>query len=532
MDINLLRSQLREIRKTVNQNKNKKQLMDELEKINTLLDSQKSVEEIATDVQELQTQVDSLQKPQKSASASQKKKGNEENTTLATSQESTDHLAQVFKQQLSINNSTTSTIEDINSQFRQYCLDVLNATEETLITALVHLRKVLSCENAPSTDAIPDGIYNKLIAVIDIPNPPIQFEATWCLCNLSAINTSCTTEILSRGAIPILIKNLNSPSVDVLEQTIWTFGNIAGESTPCRDYLLNQGVFPLLLSVLASGIKDSNCKLSILRNAVWAISNMCRGKPLVDIRKVKSALPVLASYCYITDIQILTDTLWALSYLSDGPDQNIQYVLDTGVIIKLVEMLVHPNFAIITPAIRTIGNLCTGNDYQTQAVLNAGALPGILRLLTSAKKGIRKEACWAISNICAGTKSQIQVIIDSTVIPKIIQMASNETPDIRSEAVFALLNTIAGGSREQIYHLYSNNVLHALCSSLTLNRLCVEILKALQSLVMGRHITGLDLKCAEHFVDYQHIQNLTNHVNPEIRHLATDIVNYTKTSII
>ena len=55
--------------------------------------------------------------------------------------------------------------------------------------------------------------------------------------------------------------------------------------------------------------------------------------------QVNPALPVLARLLFHTDHDILADSCWALSYLSDGPNEKIQAVIDSGVCRRLVELL-------------------------------------------------------------------------------------------------------------------------------------------------------------------------------------------------
>ena len=94
--------------------------------------------------------------------------------------------------------------------------------------------------------------------------------------------------------------------------------------------------------------------------------------------------------------QILVDTVWALSYLTDGGNEQIQMVIDSGVVEKLVPLLAHREVKVQTAALRAVGNIVTGTDDQTQKVLNCGALDHFGALLNHPKEKIIKVSFFCI----------------------------------------------------------------------------------------------------------------------------------------
>ena len=325
-------------------------------------------------------------------------------------------------------------------------------------------RKLLSIERTPPiAEVVKQGVVPQMVTFLDRDShPDLQFEAAWCLTNVASGTTTHTQAVIQAGAVPKFIRLLSSPNENVREQAVWALGNIAGDSSETRDLVLELNAMEPLLNLLTT-----NSKLSLLRNATWTLSNFCRGKPQPNWDIVQKSIPSLAHLINFDDDDVVTDVCWALSYLSDGQNIRIQTVVESGVVKRLVQLLVSESYKVQTPSLRAIGNIVTGNDNLTQYVINCSALPCLRNLLKHTRKSIRKEACWTISNITAGNKDQIQSVIDAGIIPVLTDILANEKFEVRKEACWAVSNATAAGQPEQIKYLIANGVIEPLVNMLT-----------------------------------------------------------------
>ena len=358
------------------------------------------------------------------------------------------------------------------------------------------VRRFLSIERNPPIQAVVDaGCVPTLINFLAFDEDPhLQLEAGWALTNIASGTSDQTDAVACAGAIPAFVRLLaTSSSVQVREQAVWALGNIAGDSAAYRNEVLAAGALKPLLSELLShmpppggsttpprrrslavaganhkntvvvepamievdsgrghehqlqqqqqqhlGEPTASQRASLLRNGAWLLSNLCRGKPRVALYKLKPALPVLARLltCCQDDEDTLADALWAVSYLSDGEQANIDAVLSThavgldrsyhqddddgdddvdgadeemakakaegshgtgvgrgsgrggssagGLARRLVSLLTHRAVAVQTPALRCVGNLVTGDDASTDALVRLpNALQALKELITA-----------------------------------------------------------------------------------------------------------------------------------------------------
>ncbi|XP_044964243.1 importin subunit alpha-1a-like isoform X1 [Hordeum vulgare subsp. vulgare] len=289
--------------------------------------------------------------------------------------------------------------------------------------------------------------------------PQLQMEAAWVLTNIAA--SDYTLLVAECGAVPRLVELLDSPNANIRHQALWALGNIAADMPSCREIVLDHGAVTPLLAQF-----KEDMKVSVLRTATWALSNLCFGKLPAEVQ-VKPILEIISLLIHSADEKILADACWALYYICDGVEGGIQDALDAGVCPQLVKLLMHASANILLPVITSLARISAGDDTQVQVIIENGILPCLTQLLArNYPKIIKKQTCLIVSNITAGSKDQIQAVIDADVMNHVIVLLKTSETDLKKEAAWAISNAASGGSSDQIQYLVSRGCLEPLCNVL------------------------------------------------------------------
>ncbi|VUZ57340.1 unnamed protein product [Hymenolepis diminuta] len=405
----------------------------------------------------------------------------------------------------------------------------LNSLDVDVVSkAAMNCRKILSkMKNPPIEELVNLGAHRTLTKLLDMDNNNIVFEAAWALTNIASGESKHTKAVVECNSVPKLIELLDHSDIRIAEQSIWALGNIAGEGPSYRDMLIKVGIVTPALRLLQRSWGNSG----VVSNIAWVLSNLCRNNnPSPPRSTVLELIPVFVRlFDYAGNEDIIIDTAWAISYITDCGDSYVEDILQSGCIPCLVKCLDTDIPRLVSPALRSLGNLILGTDEQTQRVLDYGLLEHVAQVLVKGKSTLVKESCWLISNVTAGTKHQIQMVIDAGIVPMLLKWIREGDFRVQREACWAISNIAIGGNPEQQAALLNLGIFNALSDLLKVSDaklvgLVLEVIKKLFETAEEHNQLEICCVALEESEALTHIEALQEHENDEIYKAAYEFI--------
>lgn len=305
---------------------------------------------------------------------------------------------------------------------------------------------------------IDHGAVPIFVRLLGSPSDDVREQAVWALGNIAGDSPKCRDLVLNHGALMPLLAQFNEHAkLSMLRNATWTLSNFC-RGKPQPQFEQTKPALPALARLIHSNDEE------VLTDACWALSYLSDGTN-DKIQAVIEAVvcPRLVELLLHPSPSVLIPALRTVGNIVTGDDIQTQVILDHQALPCLLNLLTQ-NYkkSVKKEACWTISNITAGNRDQIQAVIEAGIVAPLVQLLQNAEFEIKKEAAWAISNATSGgTHEQIKFLVDQGCIKPLCDLLVCPDPRIVTVCLEGLENILKVGEVEKNLGNSSNVNLYA-----------------------------------------------------------------------
>ena len=162
------------------------------------------------------------------------------------------------------------------------------------------------------------------------------------------------------------------------------------------------------------------------------------------------ALFIISNGLYTEDEAIISDCLWAVSYLADTDSEELLGSIAAGETLpKLLDCIDETRLPVIfVPAVRTVANIMTTNEkFIIDKAIFEGIIPRFCKIMkncTSVQR-LLSELCWGCSNIFASGPQYVELMLNynnGEIFERLFDCVNHREYDVSKEAIWAITNAI------------------------------------------------------------------------------------------
>ncbi|PPD86868.1 hypothetical protein GOBAR_DD16179 [Gossypium barbadense] len=260
---------------------------------------------------------------------------------------------------------------------------------------------------------IDHGAVPIFVKLLGSPTDDVREQAVWALGNVAGDSPKCRDLVLGHGAlVPLLAQFNEHAKLSMLRNATWTLSNFC-RGKPQPSFEQTKPALPALERLIHSNDEE------VLTDACWALSYLSDGtNDKIQAVIEAGVCPRLVELLMHPSPTVLIPALRTVGNIVTGDDMQTQCIIGHQALPCLLNLLTNTyKKSIKKEACWTISNITAGNVDQIQAVIEAGIIAPLVHLLQNAEFEIKKEAAWAISNATSGgTHEQIKYIFFAITI--------------------------------------------------------------------------------------------------------------------
>ena len=313
-------------------------------------------------------------------------------------------------------------------------------------------------------------------------------------------------------------QEVKTNNLTLLRVCTWTLSNLC-DHQPRPDVLADDDSVDDILLCLRDVLQKDDTE--VLNHACWALSHICDGPSphvgaVVDCPDLASRLVELLTHKSWRVVKPALRTVGNIVCAEDDQDYT-QVVIDYGAVSNLEALVRHTNREIQKEACWTLSNIAAGTVGQIQRVLDSGAIPKLVHLagkpdfgsgdpasshassfaadnfakLSSRKKNQRKKKNQRVNK--KTTRHHHSPSSSSTLSTSSGETSTQPDPDVRIEACWVLLNATSCGSEDQIERMIHEGCVDVLCGLLEDSSMAAMALEGLEKiLAVGEAVARKD----------------------------------------
>eukprot|EP00742_Colponemidia_sp_Colp-10_P017583 GILJ01020227.1.p1 GENE.GILJ01020227.1~~GILJ01020227.1.p1 ORF type:complete len:287 (-),score=28.03 GILJ01020227.1:5-865(-) len=223
------------------------------------------------------------------------------------------------------------------------------------------------------------------------PDPEVSLASIWALSHITDGPSDSVQLVVDSGVVPSVVQMLSTEHTKHNLPAVRIIGNISAANVELCQVAINAGCLPPMKSLLEPWMPRE-----VRKEAAWALSNIAAGtKDQIQAIVDAGLLPVLVSTVGAPEHEVQREAVWACANISvNGSSQQISHLVECGVLEALCEVLRRTTddkiIAVSLEAIHGFLNSgaelvgqrqCTGNPY-VEKVQNCGGSLSVEKFMT------------------------------------------------------------------------------------------------------------------------------------------------------